>query len=96
MTHPLDLKAARAVAPGTPTLSRGDEDPSHYKPGPVSELQRLLNQIMKAGLNECGVFSWGTHFAVKEFQHSRNLEANGVVDSATWAALLVAAEKGQV
>lgn len=55
----------------------------------VTALQRTLNARMKPapGIGTDGDFGPETENAVKRFQKQKNLEATGVVDSATWKAL---------
>ena len=59
----------------TAALEKGDRGPR------VAKIQRWLNQP------DDGVFGRGTKAAVKRFQRSRGLAADGVVGPATWAAL---------
>ncbi len=60
---------------GTPTLRRGSSGPC------VVEIQKLL------GITQDGKFGANTETAVKNFQRSKGLAADGVVGPKTWAAL---------
>lgn len=53
----------------------------------VIELQKRLNNEMGAGLTVDGVFGKKTEEAVKAFQSTHGLKADGVVGPKTWAAL---------
>lgn len=54
----------------------------------VVELQSRLNLLIAAGLKTDGAFGPRTDAAVKTFQRSRGLTADGVVGKLTWEALL--------
>ena len=56
--------------------------------GYVKTLQILLNKYGKAGLAEDGNFGAKTEAAVKTYQKSRKLTADGVVGGLTWAQIL--------
>lgn len=56
--------------------------------GHVKTLQILLNKYNKAGLAEDGNFGSKTLAAVKAYQTSRKLSADGVVGGLTWGQLL--------
>lgn len=56
--------------------------------GHVKTLQILLNKYNKASLAEDGNFGSKTLAAVKAYQTSRKLSADGVVGGLTWAQLL--------
>lgn len=60
----------------TPTVKRGSQGAS------VARVQRIL------GLTDDGIFGTKTHAAVKAFQVSKGLAADGVVGPATWAELI--------
>jgi lysozyme len=53
----------------------------------VKRLQRRLNALDNAGLDLDGGFGDDTDKAVRAFQRSQRLTANGVVDAKTWLAL---------
>lgn len=53
----------------------------------VTALQKALNATMTAGLAVDGQFGPNTEIAVKNYQRSRSLSADGVVGTQTWAAL---------
>jgi hypothetical protein len=64
----------------TPTLKLGDSGPD------VARVQQLLN-LAGAGLRVDSDFGPATDAALKHFQTSRGLTADGVVGSRTWSAL---------
>lgn len=70
----------RSISVDDPELRRGDEGNA------VRDLQAALGAA-GFGLLVDGVFGRQTVDAVKEFQKSRGLRADGVVGSITWAAL---------
>jgi hypothetical protein len=55
---------------------------------PVLEVQRLLARAEAGGVQVDGLFGRETEMAVKSFQRSRGLEADGVVGRRTWDTLL--------
>jgi len=64
-----------------PMLERGDEGPD------VSDLQNMLNQQSRAGLDVDGEFGPATEEAVTNYQQSRQLEIDGICGQETWNAL---------
>lgn len=72
-----------AVPPASSTLRRGDQGPA------VQRLQTLLNANSRPSphLSTDGDFGPGTDRAVRAFQTSRGLTADGIVGSMTWLAL---------
>jgi len=79
-----------AIQPGPPTtakpqLSKGDKDvpPGNY----VTELQNDLNEENNSGLIADGDFGSLTDEAVRTYQASRGLAADGIVGEQTWSAL---------
>lgn len=60
---------------------------------PIKTLQYLL-QAHGHRIAADGVFGPNTDAAVKAFQSSRGLVANGIVDAATWAPLVVEVKRG--
>ena len=75
-----------APVSGPPTLSFGDEGPA------VKRLQRRLKKWGKFTGTITGRFDVATRTAVKSFQKSKGLEADGVVGDRTWRKLLKPAE----
>jgi peptidoglycan hydrolase-like protein with peptidoglycan-binding domain len=75
--------AARAKEnPGSgPTLKEG------YRGGPVKALQKRLDQLGFANGANDGIFGKATERAVKKFQRSFGLPADGVVGDKTWRML---------
>ncbi|MBR4971679.1 MAG: peptidoglycan-binding protein, partial [Oscillospiraceae bacterium] len=65
---------------GRPTVGYGDSGSN------VKALQQLLNKY-GYGLVEDGIFGSGTYSAVKNFQASKGLAADGIVGPLTWAKL---------
>jgi D-alanyl-D-alanine carboxypeptidase (penicillin-binding protein 5/6) len=53
----------------------------------VEALQRTLNAQINAGLSVDGDFGPATEQAVRNFQQTKQLDTNGVVDAPTWRAL---------
>ena len=72
--------AAAGGAPTTPKLKRKDKGPE------VQWLQARLN-AHGAGLEVDGSFGAATEEAVKAFQQSKGLEADGIVGPKTWVEL---------
>lgn len=72
-----------AVPPASSTLRRGDQGPA------VQRLQTLLNANSRPSphLRADGDFGPGTDRAVRAFQTSRGLTADGIVGAMTWLAL---------
>lgn len=64
-----------------PTLQRGDRGES------VAHLQNELGKIILPRIQPDGIFGKGTEAAVVWFQHCVDLDADGVVGPATWAAI---------
>ncbi|RJF71283.1 hypothetical protein D3875_06560 [Deinococcus cavernae] len=85
-----ELSAAAEALTNTlkPTLTEGNSGPA------VSRLQTLL-QAQGAEVGVDGFFGPETTDAVKGFQQSRGLEADGVVGPDTWAALEAQADTTQ-
>ena len=73
-------KAEQLPANRLPTLKKG------YAGEETRYLQRLL------GITADGMYGAGTESAVKAFQKSKNLSADGVCGAKTWAALVTAKE----
>ena len=73
--------SASAYDLGSTTLKRGS------KGAAVSQLQMALNACNAAGLSTDGSFGRGTESAVKAFQASKNLGADGKAGAMTKAAL---------
>jgi peptidoglycan hydrolase-like protein with peptidoglycan-binding domain len=67
-----------------PTLRPGNNSPE------VKYLQQILKQKGLFNVNETGYFGSITKDAVNRFKSSRELPANGVVDTQTWNQLLMA------
>jgi peptidoglycan hydrolase-like protein with peptidoglycan-binding domain len=61
---------------------------------PIQTLQYLLRARGQSVVVD-GAFGPQTEAAVKAFQASRGLAANGIVDPNTWAALVVEVKKGR-
>ena len=53
----------------------------------MKTLQTMLNAVDNAGLDVDGIFGSGTQTAVKKFQKTNGIEADGIVGPITWAAL---------
>lgn len=83
----LDLALARAKKP--PVLKKGDGIVSPAKREEVKVLQLLLRKVgvLPKDAPIDGLFGEGTEAAVKEFQETQNLTADGVVGEKTWEAL---------
>jgi uncharacterized protein (TIGR02594 family) len=64
-----------------PMLERGDEGPD------VFDLQTMLNDQNRAGLEVDGDFGSATEDAVTNYQKSRQLEVDGIAGQETWQAL---------
>lgn len=62
-------------------MTLGDRGPA------VAELQRRLNHVSGAGVDEDGVFGPATRAAVISFQEDNDLKADGIVGAATKAKL---------
>lgn len=84
-TEPRDAReyAALDEALGDKTLSTKARDPKA-----VSALQDALNDVLGAGISVDGKFGQGTADAVKAFQESQGLKADGIVGKDTREALL--------
>lgn len=54
----------------------------------VRTLQRLLNAILKAGLDVDGDFGPATKTALVAYQSARGLEVDGICGPASWKRLL--------
>jgi len=83
----LDLALARARKP--PVLKKGDGIVSPGKREEVKVLQLLLQKVgvLPKAAPIDGLFGEGTEAAVKKFQESQKLTADGVVGEKTWEAL---------
>jgi lysozyme len=68
-----------------PILRKGSGGPGQDTH--IARLQRRLNALDHVGLDDDGDFGGDTDKAVRAFQRSRRLPANGVVDASTWHAL---------
>jgi uncharacterized protein (TIGR02594 family) len=64
-----------------PMLEKGDDGPDVY------DLQAMLNEQSRAGLEVDGDFGSATEDAVVAYQKSRNLEVDGIAGQETWQAL---------
>ena len=84
---------ALTAAPGLawPELRQGSN--SAWPQATVRSLQYLLN-AHGAKLTVDGVFGPKTNAAVVAFQHAKRLTAAGVVQAATWRALVVTVHRG--
>jgi peptidoglycan hydrolase-like protein with peptidoglycan-binding domain len=71
-----------------PALSRGDTGEW------VSYLQQLLEYLRHGSGFVAGTFDEATEAAVRAAQQLYGVLANGVADSATWAALVAASQGG--
>jgi len=71
--------------PRNPVLRKGSGGPGQAPL--VQGLQRKLNALGHFGLAVDGDFGGDTDKAVRAFQRSQRLRANGVVDAGTWNAL---------
>jgi GH25 family lysozyme M1 (1,4-beta-N-acetylmuramidase) len=71
--------------PRNPVLRKGSGGPGQASH--VQQLQQRLNALGHFGLTVDGDFGANTHKAVRAFQRSKRLTANGVVDAKTWLAL---------
>lgn len=80
---PGELEGLELEGPGIyrPTLRRGASGNA------VRELQRKLLAVGSLSGGVDGQFGSGTEAAVRAFQRSRGLSADGIVGPATWAAL---------
>jgi peptidoglycan hydrolase-like protein with peptidoglycan-binding domain len=76
------LPAATTTTVARPTLSNGS------KGADVTLLQQRLTALGFAVGTADGVFGTATTNAVKQLQTSKGLTADGVVNTATWTALL--------
>lgn len=87
-----DYASAADPEPATPTAKTAWVQMPVLRKGAtggyVKTLQILLNKYAKAGLAEDGVFGSKTLVAVKAYQKSRKLSADGVVGGLTWAQIL--------
>ncbi|MGA5700686.1 GH25 family lysozyme [Peterkaempfera bronchialis] len=89
-----DLQALALGNGGTPPPSAGWPTVQQGQSGrQVTTVQYLLN-AHGASLAVDGVFGSGTGSAVRSFQSSHGLAADGVVGPATWQALLVTVQQG--
>jgi GH25 family lysozyme M1 (1,4-beta-N-acetylmuramidase) len=68
-----------------PILRKGSGGPGQDTH--VARVQRRLNSLNRVGLDDDGDFGDETAKAVRAFQRSRGLRANGIVDAKTWHAL---------
>jgi peptidoglycan hydrolase-like protein with peptidoglycan-binding domain len=77
--------------PGTispwPVVKNGDKE------HPIQTLQHLL-RARGHGVTVDGLFGPKTEAAVKAFQTSKGLSANGIVSPETWTALVLTVKKG--
>jgi GH25 family lysozyme M1 (1,4-beta-N-acetylmuramidase) len=71
--------------PRNPVLRKGSGGPGQAPH--VQRLQQWLNALGHFGLTVDGDFGTNTDKAVRAFQRSKRLTANGVVDAKTWLAL---------
>lgn len=77
----LPTKAEQLPANRLPTIKKGF----------VGEETRYLQRLL--GISADGKFGAGTESALKSFQRSKNLSADGVCGQKTWAALVTPAEE---
>ena len=78
----LRLMAEVSPSAGYPTIKRGDVS---------AMVERAQVLLQSAGHDPNGIdgkFGPGTEGAVNRFQQSRGLPINGIIDAATWAALM--------
>ena len=68
-----------------PVLRKGSGGPGQDTH--IARIQRLLNTLDRVGLDDDGDFGHDTDKAVRAFQRTRGLRANGIIDQATWHAL---------
>ncbi|WP_426404169.1 peptidoglycan-binding domain-containing protein [Streptomyces sp. R-07] len=83
----LDTPAHALAGASVPTRSKGNRGSD------VTALQYLLNG-QGAQLAADGVFGAGTDTAVRSFQSSRGLDADGIVGPDTWWALVTGSSGG--
>jgi GH25 family lysozyme M1 (1,4-beta-N-acetylmuramidase) len=68
-----------------PILRKGSGGPGQDTH--IARIQRRLNTLDHVGLDDDGDFGHDTDKAVRAFQRTRGLRANGIIDQATWHAL---------
>jgi peptidoglycan hydrolase-like protein with peptidoglycan-binding domain len=90
-TVTVDVQAAPVTLGPWPVLRRGPN--SVWPQVTVRSLQYLLN-AHGARITVDGVFGSATEAAVRTYQRSHGLVADGIVGSATWSSVLVTIKRG--
>ncbi len=77
-----------------PVLRQGQPAPGPLAEEPIRTLQYLLRHQGHAAVAVDGIFGPVTADAVRAFQRSKGLTADGIVGNQTWPALLVEVSRG--
>ena len=88
-------KPAVVAAPQSPNQCRGTVLRYGSRGDCVRILQISLNMVYQYGIVQDGIFGWGTHAAVRDYQSRRGLAADGIVGAATWGDIVFCASRYQ-
>lgn len=79
---------ALVAAPQAPSQCAGTVVRYGSRGDCVRILQISLNMVYQYGIAQDGIFGWGTHAAVRDYQSRRGLVVDGIVGAATWSDIV--------
>ena len=88
-------RAAVVAAPVAPSQCTGTVVRYGSRGDCVRILQISLNMVYQYGLVQDGIFGWGTHAAVVNYQSRRGLAVDGIVGAATWGDIVFCTSRYQ-
>ncbi|KQY44081.1 peptidoglycan-binding domain-containing protein [Cellulomonas sp. Root137] len=88
-------KSAVVAAPEAPSQCTGTVVRYGSRGDCVRILQISLNMVYQYGIAQDGIFGWGTHAAVRNYQSRRGLVVDGIVGAATWGDIVFCTSRYQ-